>query len=221
MEPDHSIRFFDTQFQRQLGRVPGADAASPTPTAAPPGPEPDLNPFEQATLPHLHGRVLDYGCGLGHLARAAARRGCNVTALDASATAIDHLRRVAQAESLPITAIQADLRGYTLHQDFDAVVCIGLLMFFDCPTAQRQLRQLQHHVRPGGIAAVNVLVQGTTYLEMFDPAGYCLFAHDALPRRFADWERLYHAQQDFPAPGDTLKSFVTLIARKPGGRPQG
>jgi len=202
MGSDASIRFFDAQFQRQ---VRDSDLS--------------LNPFEQQALPYLHGRVLDYGCGLGNLAVAAARRGCSVVALDASRTAIEHLRRFAAAESLPITAVEADLRTYVVSDLYEAVVCIGLLMFFDCPTAFAQLRQLQDHVRPGGVAVVNVLVQGTTYLAMFDPASHCLFARDEMHRRFAGWEILHAEYQDFPGADATIKSFVTVIARRPDARP--
>ncbi len=198
MKPTPSVQFFDTQFRRQVG---AADFA--------------LNPFEQAVLPHVSGRVLDYGCGLGNLTVAAARKGCSVKALDASPAAIAHLQRVALEQGLPIEAAQADLRAYELTEDFDAVVCIGLLMFFDCHTAFRQLHGLQQHVRPGGTAAINVLVEGTTYLDMFDPAAYCLFARDELTSRFAGWQLLHSQQQDFPAPTGQLKSFATVIARRP------
>lgn len=54
--PTHSVRFFDTQFQRQINTS-----------------EFELNPFERLTLPYLAGDVLDLGCGLGNLAVAAAR----------------------------------------------------------------------------------------------------------------------------------------------------
>lgn len=201
MGSDASIRFFETQFQRQVREAELA-----------------LNPFEQQALPYLHGTVLDYGCGLGNLALAAARRGCSVVALDASRAAIEHLRQVAQAESLPITAAEADLRRYELRDEYDAVSCIGLLMFFDCPTAFAQLQQLQSHVRPGGVAVVNVLVEGTTYLDMFDPSGHCLFARDEMLGRFAGWEILRSEYQDYPAANDTTKAFVTVIARKPALR---
>ncbi|MFC5498491.1 class I SAM-dependent methyltransferase [Caenimonas terrae] len=193
-----SVEFFDQQFRRQLQQG-GAE----------------LNPFELAALPYLQGRVLDFGCGLGNLAVAAARRGCQVVALDASPAAIGHLRAVAGAGQLPIEAIEADLRSYALAEDFDTVVSIGLLMFFDCPTALRQLASLQAHVRPGGIAVVNVLVEGTTYMDMFDAGGHCLFERDALQRRFEGWDLLLCEQQDFPAPDDRIKSFVTLVARRP------
>ena len=198
MTPHASIQFFDTQFKTQ---VRDADL--------------QLNPFEQAALDYLKGRVLDYGCGLGNLAVAAARNGCSVLALDASPTAIGHLQKVAQAEALPIHAAQADLRRYELGEDFDAIVCIGLLMFFDCPTAFAQLRHLQAHVRPGGVLVVNVLVEGTTYRDMFDLSSHCLLSRDAMLDQFVDWEILHTKQQDFPAPGEQLKSFMTVTARKP------
>lgn len=198
MTSDPSIRFFDTQFQRQVRE---SDFR--------------LNPFEEMALPYLKGRVLDYGCGLGNLSVAAARRGCGVDALDASPTAVAHLRNVAQSESLPLRAEEADLRAYAIREDYDVIVAIGLLMFFDCPTAFAQLDSLQAHVRPGGLAIVNVLVEGTTYLDMFDPSAYCLLPRGELARRFAGWEMLRHAHQDFPAPRETVKSFDTLIARRP------
>ena len=70
MDTNRSVNFFDEQFRRQVAAGEYA-----------------LNPFELAALPHLHGAVLDYGCGLGNLAVEAARRGCQVLALDASARA--------------------------------------------------------------------------------------------------------------------------------------
>lgn len=198
VDSDASIRFFDTQFQRQVRE---SDLR--------------LNRFEAQALPWLHGRVLDYGCGLGNLALAAARGGCSVLALDASATAIDHLQRVAGEEHLPLQACLQDLRTYAVAEDFDAVVSIGLLMFFDCPTAWRQLHSLQEHVRPGGIAVINVLVEGTTYLDMFDPQGHCLFGPQAVRDAFAGWDILSLERQDFPAPHDSVKAFATIVARKP------
>ena len=195
---DHSVEFFDQQFRRQ---VAAGDFA--------------LNPFETAALPHLSGRVLEYGCGLGNLAVQAARRGCTVLALDASPAAIEHLRGVSRREALPVRAEQVDLRTYELAEDFDVVVCIGLLMFFDCPSACRQLAQLQDHVRPGGLAIVNVLIEGTTYMGMFGPEGHCLFDAEDLRAQFKGWELLGFLRQEFPAPGDTRKVFITATARKP------
>ena len=193
-----SVKFFDTQFQQQARDHDFR-----------------LNPFELAALPHLHGRVLDYGCGLGNLAFAAAERGCSVLALDASPAAIAHIKQRAAAEALLVHAALADLRDYEFDEDFDAVVSIGLLMFFDCATAFKALSNLQAHVREGGVAVVNVLIEGTTYLDMFDTRGHCLFSRTELESRFTGWSILRSEFSDFEAPGGRNKSFATVIARKP------
>ena len=199
MPSNRSIEFFDKQFQKQAALG-----------------ERTLNPFEQIAIGYLSGRVLDYGCGMGNLAFAAAERGCSVLALDASPAAISHIQQRAASEALAVQALVADLRDYVLDEDFDVVVCIGLLMFFDCPTAFKALANLQARVRDGGVAIVNVLIEGTTYLDMFDAKGYCLFSRTEMEARFKGWEILHTEFSDFPAPNATNKIFVTVIARKPG-----
>jgi tellurite methyltransferase len=194
----HSIRFFDTQFSRQV------EAG-----------EFKLNPFELAVLPYLSGRVLDYGCGLGNLALEAARRGCTVLAYDAAPAAVAHLNAAAQGEGLAVEARLADLREHRPEGEFDAVATIGLLMFFDPATARAQLADLQAVVRPGGIFAVNALVEGTSFLGMFGDDPYYLFDPGELRAACAGWEILLERAESFPAPGDTVKAFVTLVARKP------
>jgi tellurite methyltransferase len=194
---NRSIEFFDRQFGRQ---AQAGDYA--------------LNPFEQAVLPHLYGEVLDLGCGLGNLSIAAARSGCRVTALDASPAGIDNVAKRARGQGLAIEARAEDLRNFEPRGKYDCVVAIGLLMFFTCPEASRVLARLQDAVRPDGLAAVNVLTAGTTYLEMFDPAGYCLFGTDELAAAFSGWSMVLSRHEEFPAPGATLKRFHTLIAKK-------
>lgn len=198
MNSGHSVHFFDEQFQRQA--IEGNLA---------------LNPLELLALPYLHGRVLDFGCGMGNLAVAAAKRGCSVVALDGSSAAIHHLQDRARRESLDIFAAQADLRNYEVTEEFDIIVSIGLLMFFDCTTAFKSLASLQAHVREGGVAVINVLIEGTTYLDMFGPDAHCLFSRHELEQRFAPWDILHSGFHEFSAPDNQLKSFATLIARKP------
>ena len=173
-----------------------------------------LNPFEELALPFLRGAVLDVGCGMGNLAFAATARGCVVPALDASAAAIEHIRSRAAAEGWP-QVILADLRRHPIEHDYDCVVSIGLLMFFDCVTALRVLADLQARVRPGGHAVVNLLVQGTTYADMFDPQQHCLLAPTALQEHFAGWHIEYARLRDFAVPQGGPKRFATVIAAKP------
>jgi len=198
MTTGESVDFFERQFRRQMRE---ADFA--------------LNPFELLALPHIAGSVLDLGCGLGNLSLEAARRGCVVTAVDGSPTAVERLRAAAARERLPLDALQADLARFRIEQDYDTIVAIGLLMFFRMETAHALLREIEQRVRPGGRAIVNVLVQGTTYLGMFAPGDYYLFEANELEQAFAGWTTLLAQRDSFPAPQGTSKEFSTLIAQKP------
>ncbi|HMM54286.1 MAG TPA: methyltransferase domain-containing protein [Candidatus Desulfobacillus sp.] len=194
------LAFFDGQFRRQLAAGEFA-----------------LNPFETAALPHLRGRVLDLGCGLGNLALAAGRRGCQVLAVDACASAVGRINRDAAAEGLRVRAVAADLGDYAIEGEYDTVNCIGLLMFLPRPRALTLLEALQAAVAGGGCAIVNVLVEGTSYLEMFGDEEYTLFGRGEIAARFAGWRPCLSRIEEFPAPRATRKVFATVIARKPAG----
>lgn len=194
---NRSVDFFNIQFKRQIS---GGDFA--------------LNPFEKLALQFLRGRVLDLGCGLGNLAVEAARRGCDVLALDASVNAIERVREVVGAHSLPIEAKVADLATYRIAEDFDVIVSIGLLMFMESSCAHQLLNEIQSHVKPGGLAIINVLIEGTTYLDMFEPGHSYLFGENELRDRFAEWDLLESKYDSFEAPGPSIKKFATVIARK-------
>jgi tellurite methyltransferase len=194
---NRSVQFFEKQFGRQVAE---GDFA--------------LNPFEQAILPFLSGDVLDLGCGLGNLAVAAARKGCRVMAVDASPAAVAHLRERGTTEGLPIRVRETDLSTMDVDGEFDCVVAIGLLMFFPPEAALAGLTRMQRIVKPGGLAAINVLIEGTTFMEMFDLSGYYLFGENQVPDAFAGWDIEYLKFESFPAPGNTIKRFCTLAARR-------
>ena len=192
-----SLEFFDTQFLRQVREH-----------------EYELNPFETVALEYLKGSILDLGSGLGNLSLEAGRRGHRVVAVDASATAIERINADAKRESLPVQAIQVDLETWTIDESYDTIVAIGLLMFFRREHALTLLCAVQEHVKPGGRAIVNVLIEGTTFMGMFDSNNYCLFGRDELEERFAGWTILSSEHQSFPAPEGTTKEFATLVAEK-------
>ena len=197
MMPNQSVTFFDSQFQKQ---VAGNDF--------------ELNPFEKAVLPFVRGRVLDLGCGLGNLSIEAARRGADVVAIDASSVAIERIQKAALEENLRVKPVLADIASYSITGAFDTIVAIGLLMFFRRKNALELLSDIQEHVAEHGLAIINVLTEGTTYMGMFDPGGYYLFGRDELQERFKGWGILLSSHDSFDAPGNTKKEFSTIVAQK-------
>lgn len=191
-----SIQFFDTQFQRQIESK-----------------DFELNPFERAVLPFVRGRAVDLGCGLGNLSMAAADQCSSILALDASRAAVDALKLRAGAANAPIVAQVADLAVYELPERFDTVLCIGLLMFFPPSIATSWIERIKSNTEKNGIAAINVLIEGTTFLDMFEQGRYTLFAEDALRTAFYDWQVEYTAIEEFCAPKGTVKRFATIVVR--------
>jgi tellurite methyltransferase len=193
----HSVEFFEAQFRRQVQDR-----------------EYGLNPFETLAIEYLKGEVLDVGSGLGNLSLEAGRRGHRVVAVDASPTAVERINMDARREGLPVEAMQVDVENWRIDRMYDTIVAIGLLMFFRREQALDLLRAIQEHVSPGGHAIVNVLIEGTTYLGMFDPETYYLFARKELEECFSGWTILRSRYDTFPAPGQTQKEFSTVIASR-------
>ncbi len=93
-------------------------------------------------------RVLDAGAGCGLLTRKLVRRGCNVTALDASPAMVEGLREMAAS------AIHGRLEELDLEGRFDQVMAIGVLNFVTDPADV--MRRLCRHVAPGGVLVLQV-----------------------------------------------------------------
>jgi tellurite methyltransferase len=193
-----SLEFFDRQFQLQIRQKDFV-----------------LNPFEDLALEHLTGTVLDLGSGLGNLSLEAGRRGHHVVAVDGSLAAITRVNTDAQQAALPVRAVQMDLEKWVPDRSYDTIVAIGLLMFFRRERALELLHSILDHVNPGGCVIINVLIEGTTYMNMFDAKNYYLFSQKQLEEEFAGWRILSSRYQTFPAPEGKRKEFATVIAEKP------
>ena len=103
------------------------------------------------------GRVLDLGCGTGRVALHLARRGYEVTALDAEPAFVEALGE--RSGELSITALRADAREFALDAEFDLVLApMQLIQLFDGPDQRRQcLACVAAHLKPGGLAAFAIV----------------------------------------------------------------
>jgi SAM-dependent methyltransferase len=99
--------------------------------------------------PSAGWKVLDVAAGNGNAALAAARRGCEVTAIDYVGSLLEGARRRADAEGLRITTKVADAEHLPFDDaSFDAVVSTVGVMF--TPDPERAACELIRVVGPGG-----------------------------------------------------------------------
>jgi tellurite methyltransferase len=141
------------------------------------------------------GRALDVACGRGRNALYLSRMGFDVEALDISDVAIDHLRRRAREEGLPVAARVADVAGEPLPEGpFEVVVNTFFL-------ERSILGTLRDVLAPGGLLVFATFVGGRFSLRPGE-----------LRSAFADLEVLEYREGP-PLPGDRPRAC--LLARKP------
>ncbi len=117
------------------------------------GPEADLRPeFADFLSPPPGSRVLDVGCGPGHLARWLARRGCQVTGADRGWRLLRLARRLAARESLPIHFERAPAERLPFADaSFDLALATTVVYWVERPEAV--VREMVRVTRPGGRVA--------------------------------------------------------------------
>jgi 2-polyprenyl-3-methyl-5-hydroxy-6-metoxy-1,4-benzoquinol methylase len=98
------------------------------------------------------GRVLELGCGAGHLCRSIADAGLTVTGVDKNAAKIAKARR-----SHPgIDFTQADILTLSLEERYDTVVLAEVLEHVTADVGDRMLSRGWELVAPGGRLIVSV-----------------------------------------------------------------
>ncbi len=89
-------------------------------------------------------RILDIGCGTGHLTAEIAAAGANVTGLDSSAEMLDVARRAYPA----LEFRHADAADFTVDQPYDAIFSNAALHWVHA--AEAAARCMAAALRPGG-----------------------------------------------------------------------
>ncbi|MBA4015766.1 MAG: SAM-dependent methyltransferase [Pirellula sp.] len=94
--------------------------------------------------PQRGERILDVGCGTGHLTAQLAAAGAEAVGIDASATMIEEARRNHPGAQFFV----ADARDYRADEPFDAVFSNAALHWVRPPEAA--VRTIHSALRPGG-----------------------------------------------------------------------
>jgi ubiquinone/menaquinone biosynthesis C-methylase UbiE len=95
-------------------------------------------------------RLLDVGCGPGHVTRALARRGYDTTGVDRSLRLLRIARRNARREGLEMKFERSPSDKLPFGDaEFDCAIATGVIYWVEHPLAT--LRDMVRVVRPGGV----------------------------------------------------------------------
>lgn len=97
--------------------------------------------------------VLDLACGWGRHAVQLARRGCQVTGVDRSATLLRRAQADAARAGVEVRWVEGDAREIDYRREFDAVVSLfsSLGYFLSDAEDVRVLRAVRRALRPDGL----------------------------------------------------------------------
>lgn len=95
--------------------------------------------------------VLDVGFGRGYWSVALARAGFQLTAVEISSLAVEHLRRWAAEEGLAIEAFVCPAQELPLDRSFDAAIANTVLDHMFKGEAEEAVRRIHVALRPGGL----------------------------------------------------------------------
>jgi 2-polyprenyl-3-methyl-5-hydroxy-6-metoxy-1,4-benzoquinol methylase len=118
----------------------------------------ETNPITAALLGELGNvsgcRVLDAGCGEGHLARILAKRGAKVTAIDVSPRLVEMARTKAHGDSIEYLVADLSEPRSEYARTFDAVG--GDFVLNDVPDYRGFISTLGSVTKPGGRAVLSM-----------------------------------------------------------------
>ena len=102
-------------------------------------------------------KIADFGCGPGLNPPRLARHGADVTGIDFSKRSIDHARKTAAAEGLPIRYITESYLELELDDRFDLITMIMCDFCALSPELRRtMLRKFRELLAPGGAVLLDV-----------------------------------------------------------------
>ena len=165
-------------------------------------------------------RVLDAGCGEGKNSIALAKEGATVNAMDSSALAIDHARRMSTNLS-GIAYSLGDVRTANFSpESFDVVLAYGLL---HCLSSEREvsdvLRRLQAATASDGFFVLCAFNDRYQELEAHPGFSPTTMKHDWYEEMFSDWTLLRCFDSDLTEvhPHNGIRhshSMTRILARK-------
>lgn len=129
-------------------------------------------------------KILDAGCGLGRISVELAALGLDVTGVDIIQSELDAARESAEAEGVPLTLINHDLRSFQAREQFDCAINL-YTSFGYCATIEDDMKILKNiadSVKTGGTFIMECTSRETAIMyftagEEFERADYKVVTH--------------------------------------------
>lgn len=134
-----------------------------------------MNTSLKKLIPLANLKVLDLGCGAGNCALFCAINGCEVTGVDASATALEMARKNAIALETKAEFIHADVLSLDLNQNFDLITDSSLLHCLVGQTDRSRFYEIvKKHLNPNGRLYIHTMIMSPDISKMVDPAYFLM-----------------------------------------------
>ena len=147
-------------------------------------------------------KILDAGCGLDRISVELAALGLDVTGVDIIQSELDAARESAEAEGVPLTLINHDLRSFQAREQFDCAINL-YTSFGYCATIEEDMKILKNiadSVKTGGTFIMECTSRETAIMyftagEEFERAGYKVVTHFEV---VGAWEGLHSQWTLYP-----------------------
>lgn len=157
--------------------------------------------------------VLDAGCGLGRISVELAALGLDVTGVDVIQAELDAAKESAQAEGVPLTLLNTDLRTFKSEKKFDCAVNL-YTSFGYCDSQEEDLQILSNiaaSLKEGGTFILECVSRETSIMyftqgEEFERAGFLVKTEFSVE---GAWEGLRSRWILYPEGSDLSKNPET------------
>jgi len=137
-----------------------------------------------------HGIALDLGAGEGADSIRLARMGYHVDAIEASVVGIEKIRRFAYEAGVHINLVHADVREYEPMQQYDVIICNGVLHYIQ--NKALVLQRMQEATKIGGINMISLFTNFTPIPEVHQVTEvYCDAENGIAYESYRYWKHHY------------------------------
>ena len=166
------------------------------------------------------GDILDLGCGEGRNALFLAEKGFKVLGVDKSDKSISIMLDRAQqirkktGKELQLSGLNIDILTYYVNENFDAVICMNILHFFDKKDIIKVVKNIKNSTKINGFNVIDVFTEDNPYKNL-----PYLFKKEELKELYKDWKILKYEEyiSEPEKHGDSdwhVHGKASLIARK-------